>query len=167
MATAKPTETKQKTNKSLSKDVIQRLKRETYVSFLGLVASSVEMNATVLPTLPLDPRVDDGSEVLRINDGTPFSGEYQITEVSTTYALGKRSRTVSGIGIKLDGLTSVPTDSQVPNNSAHKAVDKPKASTTAKTTNTSKPTNQATKPTAKPQEMFFDTVNGVWKKVGG
>jgi hypothetical protein len=80
-----------------------RLEREALVSFLGQTANTMTASANLLPTLPIDPRKNDGSEVVRFCDGSVFAGEYQLTDVTTVYGGGKRSRSVGCVGRKIDG----------------------------------------------------------------
>jgi hypothetical protein len=92
---------------SAGNKVVQKLKREGYVQVLGQTYAAVEFNANVLPSLDIDPRDNKGKEVVRIHNNTSFSGLYQVTDCTTTYSSGKRVRSLQGVAIKLDGLSSI------------------------------------------------------------
>lgn len=155
--------------------VIAKITREQFVRIMATNASSVEVSAIVLPTKQLDPRDNTGREIVRLSNGTKFSGEYLLTEVVTEYASGKRTRSISGVGVKLDGLNVVPINTSGVGKITGK--DKAKVSTeTASTTASNNPnssssgsnssTNKA--PTQKPNvpsaQMQLGK-DGVWREV--
>jgi hypothetical protein len=81
----------------------QKVKHDLLVDILGQTASTLSFTANVIPIERVDPRFHNGRELMKIMDGSVYSGTYLTTEVTTTYQQGRRDRTVSGFGHAIDG----------------------------------------------------------------
>lgn len=86
--------------------VVAKIQKELTVNMLSSTAKIVQFSANVLPTETVDPRGRDGTEVTNIQDGSTFSGDYIVTDMTTTYQGGQRTRSLNGIGRTLNGLNT-------------------------------------------------------------
>lgn len=144
----------------------QRVKHDLLVSILGQTANTLTYSANVLPSESVDPRYHNGKELIRVIDGSAYSGVYLVSEVTTTYANGQRSRTIAGTGHAIDGANP----SKIIEDVKSKATTTlPKASETKPTGSNSSGGNTSkekqppsSKTTTPPSDMYYK--DGKWYK---
>lgn len=155
---------------------VQKLKHDMLVKILGQTANTLGFTANILPSTRVDPRYNNGLELVRLADGSVYSGVYLVTEVKTVYSNGQRSRTISGLGHKIDKMT--PTVIVTPkkgdassNVSKTSKTSNPSGSSKSNKSGKSKDSksggsSSGGKSTAPKKDMYYDPKTGKWIPVG-